>query len=70
MIGRGFAEAFERLCFAVRVARSKPVQILSLSFARSKAPSELSVSVTFDDVGETEAPRARNADRRFREGAR
>lgn len=70
MTGRGFAKEVERLCFAVRVARSKPVEVLSVSFAPAKAPADWSVSVTIDDVGETEVARARNANRRFREGGR
>lgn len=53
-----------------RMALAKLVMPLSVSFAPSPAPSELSVSVTIHDIGETEAPRARNADRRFREGGR
>ena len=49
---------------------AKPVEPVSVSFAPSKAPADWSGSVTTDDVGRSEAPRARNANRRFREGGR
>lgn len=49
---------------------AKPVDPVSVSFAPSKAPADWSVSVTIEDVGRTEAPRARNDGRSFREGGR
>jgi hypothetical protein len=45
---------------------ARPVEPIAVSFAPSTAPADWSVSVTIEDVGETEAPRARNAERRFR----
>jgi len=48
---------------------ANPLEPSSVSFAPSKAPGEWSVSVMVEDVGRTEAPRARNDGRRFREGS-
>jgi hypothetical protein len=66
MIFGGFTVFIETL----RVIRAKPIEPLAVSCVSSKAPAEWSVSVTTDDVGRSEAPRARNAGRNFREGGR
>lgn len=49
---------------------AKPVEPASVSFAPSTAPRDWSVSVMSEDVDPVDAPRSRNADRRFREGGR
>lgn len=49
---------------------ARPVDPVSVSLAPSEAPGDWSASVTIDDVGRSEAPRARNAGRCFREGGR
>ena len=49
---------------------AKPVEPVSVSFAPSASPRDWSVSVMFEDVDPVDAPRSRNAGRRFWEGGR
>ncbi len=49
---------------------AKPVDPVSVSFAPSASPQDWSVSVMSEDVGRSEAPRARNDSRCFREDGR
>lgn len=62
----GLAQTIE----ARRSDLATPVELVAVSFAPSTAPRDWSVSVTIEDVGDPEAPRARNAGRGFREGGR